>query len=373
MSDEGSWYHCGRCGHVYGGEEVDLCPACGKSPVVPEAEMAYVMAGSAANPHPGDRSRGTGKSAETDVDGAGGQRRKKRKKSSGVLWFAVGWMGLLGLVAGGVAMVKAKRPKATNEASMGIGDSSERVRMLNEAYHECRQRLVDYWSAAAPETRAEHTLNPEQTLRRMVGSGITLTTIKDAEELKLEMIDTIETRDGTAVVSIWNEPDLGRIEAVFRKNEDGEWKLDWEQMTRYSSTSWGLFLSGAGPASGEFRVFARRRTASSGGEGDGSLLVFSGPTGVGAMHSGLQSPEVAIDPRSVMTRKFAAAFEMREQGKGVFGSRFTETDPIGMIRVRVRLSRGEKDDLGKYQLTLDEVMAFHWMEIEDPGIEVKED
>ena len=228
MNHEGSWFHCGRCGHVYGGEEKDLCPACGKSPVVPEAEMAYVMAGGhlvrreRREPSKGSESPSTESSGSADS-----KRRKRKSKSTAMLWFAVGWMGLLGLIAGGVAVVKLRSPKSEESESMGIGDSSEKSRMINEAYVKCREALVGYWSAAAPETRAEHTLNPDQTLRRMVGSGISLSVMKDPQVLKLEWIDSFETSEGVAIASVWTEPDIGRIEAVFRKNDEGAWKLDW--------------------------------------------------------------------------------------------------------------------------------------------------
>ena len=366
MSGEESWFHCGRCGHLYGGDEAELCPSCGKPPVVAEAELAYVMAGT-GHRDGSRRSSGSG-SVHARPETAGDPRRRHRPRPGALGWFALGWLGLLGLIAGGVALMKSNAPAEVAEESLGIWDSSEQMRMLSEAFLKCRAELVGYWSAVSPESRAIHALEPSRTLTRLVESGSSLAGIDDPETLAMETFELIETGAGEAIASVWQSPDLGRIEAVFRRDDEGEWKLDWEHMSRYSTTSWSIFLSGGGPSSGEFRLYARRRTALGGGTGDGSSLIFVGPADHGTLQSGVQSPEVSIDPDSPMAKSFAAAFGLRDEGKGVFGTRFAENDPLGMIRVRVKLTRGRKNELGRYEVKLDEVLAFHWMEIDDPGV-----
>lgn len=353
MTEEAEgWKHCGRCGHLFQGLQGGRCPECEGNPVVSEAEMAYITA----------QSTPVGGGAAPSTPGAAGRPVKKR---GSLLKFTIAWMSLLMAIAGIIALARSLGPEKEETATFDIGEATDTYQALNDAYSKCYPVLRTYYSSVAPEVRAPLTLHPSRTLGRMSRWPEELVLAGRNTLIRNRSFTVFETSEGPSVASVWQLENGDRIEAVFRKNADDEWAIDWEQMVRYSSEVWPVFMSGLGEPTGEFRLLARRRANSSLGVGDVSRIIFHPPSTRSAAEYGAGSPEVKVDPASEDGIKLAEAFELRDAGGSAFSAALSNDDPMGMIRVRVKLRLGPKDEHGRLTLVLDEVVACHWMDIDD--------
>ncbi|GAA5484653.1 zinc ribbon domain-containing protein [Haloferula sargassicola] len=347
------WYHCGRCGHLFEESEDGRCPVCGQNPVVSDSEMAYHMA----------------LSAPAEAEGAGRVEKTaaQAKDSGGLLKFTVAWVGFLSVIAGIIALARLFSSNEDTQATIDIGESSESMRELNDAYTRCYPLLRGYYSSVAPEIRAPLTLHPTRSLERMSRWPEELVLIDRNTLVRNRSFTVFGTSEGQSAGSLWELENGDRLEAVFRHNEEGAWAIDWEQMVRYSTETWPVFVSGLGDESGEFRLLARRRASASLGVGDVSRIILHQPSTRRPGEFGPASPEVQVDPSSEDGVKLAEAFELRDAGGSPFNAGLTQDDPLGMIRVRVRLHLGPKDENGRLTLILDKVVACHWMDIDDRG------
>lgn len=352
------WYHCGRCGHVFEATEGSLCPSCGSDPLVGEAELAFAQLQEEARLHP-------------DPVGQLGHRThglRPRKKVGGLAKFLLGWILFLSGLTAFAYFVKGIDRGPGNQSEYDLGQTSERARQLEVSYRECSAALRGYLGRLSPESQVEFTLNPLETLGKMSRTSNVIFNLDEELSLGWKMFRPIETSDGELIESVWSIDGERRVEAVFQKNDEGEWKLDWDQMVRYSTEPWGIFVTGGGSDSGEFRLFVRRRAALSGGQGDASRLIFFGTSPWDPSKLGPRSPEVEVDPNSESGQRLRKAFALLDDGKTVFGSGLRDEDPLGMIRVRVKLHWGPEDENGERELRLDEVLACHWMTLDDPGV-----
>ena len=357
MTDEAKgWFHCGRCGHLFQEARGGMCPDCGRNPVVSDSEMAYAMAlaGDAAVAAPSEE---------------GPSVPRKREKSGGLLRFTIAWIGVLALLAGILVVARLAQSTDVEATDIDLGESSESYREVNEAYSQCYPILRGYYSSVSPEVRAPFTLRPNRTVEQMSQWSEEMVIIRKDDLVRNRRFTVFETSEGPSAASIWELENGDRIDAVFRKNDENEWRIDWEQMVRYSTETWPVFLSGLGGDAGEFRLLARRRASASLGVGDVSRIIFHEPSARSSVEFGAASPEVPVDPQSEMGIKLSEAFEMRDAGLSPFGAGLTEDDPMGMIRVRVKLHLGPKNEHGRLTLVLDDVVACHWMGIDDSGKE----
>lgn len=366
MSDVGGWYHCGRCGHLFREAEAGRCPKCGRTPVVDEAELAFLQATRDAEPEV--------KAAEMpayEPDERHGRRRRKGKEKkgrrAGLVGFVIGWILFLGLA---VFIVHVSRQKEGSEGvdERSLSETAEESRALNEAAMLAQQELTSFFEEQAPESRASLVHEPQETLRKMVRYTGPVLRYDELPEWQWESFRGMELPEGKAYVGVVNLEDERRAEFVFLPDEKGERKIDWPNLVRFSEHPWPLFLSGDTPDRGEFRLLARRQAGSSGEQGDVSRLELLEPDPWHPEQAGTSSARVEVNPRSATGRMLREAFEARDAGEGAFGGALEVKDPHAMVRIRARLHR---DAEGK--ITIEELIACHWLSIDAPGFGVPED
>lgn len=360
MKDEkgSGWFHCGRCGALFGAELGGAvhaaCPECGRDPVVEPSELAF--AGAAGAP---SLSRSREESGE-------GRRRRDReeKERSGLFVIVMIWALVLVLFAVGAKFLRGSKEV---EEDLGFEVISEDQRLVSEQYNECKRKVGEFLSAAAPENRVEFVLNPAETLRRIAGGQTEVAGLEEETELGDAAVKVIETPRGKAIETIWELEGTRRLEAVFFKDDGGEWKIDWANLVRYSEREWPLFLVGDGVEEAEFRLLARRRAEDPTGQGKVSSIVLVGPRPGYPGELGASSPEVTVDPDSRIGRLLAAAFAKRDADEGVYGSDAAVHDPNGMIRLRAKVIR-EGEVEGRKVFAIREIMACHWYDFDDLGL-----
>ncbi|MGE9269260.1 MAG: hypothetical protein ACQKBU_00535 [Verrucomicrobiales bacterium] len=351
----GGWFHCGRCGGLFREPLDGRCPECGKNPVIDAKEMAFLEAGRLASPE------GFVPSAEVES-----RRPSKAGRSKGVVTFVVVWLALLGGVAGLVTWLRSGDQKEVS--GPGLVDEVADLRFLQAASEECFYAMAQFLSSDSPEKRAYHVQDSIETLKKMVRFSESVPVLAEGAKARMTFFQSFPAPTGPGMQGMWVLPGGEILEAVFTQNPEEAWKLDWQQMVRFSEDSWETFLAGGGPQTAEFRVYARRRASSTGGQGGVSRLIFLAPQLWKPGMTGESSPEVQVDLDSELAEELRAAFKMRDEGVGVFGTRFHELDPKGMIRVRVVLHRlDEKDEHGEWSFELKELKACHWMSFDKLG------
>lgn len=364
---ETGWFHCGRCGALFGalvgGGLPENCPDCGRDPVVDDAEMAFALA--AANPAAvpaGPEGAGHGKGR------VGAKSRREPAKLRAGSKLMLGVVVVWALLLCGLALTASFFRQQAEDAELPVDAVEERRFLLDEA-PACHQQLMGFLMTSTPEERARFVLDPGGTVGKMVRSNEELPVLAAGEAPGLLVIDAIDTPAGKCIEGVWALDDKWKLEAVFRRGSSGDWRLDWELLTRYSDTSWAIFVAGAGPDVGEFRVLARRRTISDDLLAEDNLgVVLLGPTVADPGQVGAASPEILV-PRETQTgRAIERAFERRDAGLAAYGSATSKFDPNGMIRLRVRVRR--LDDTEK-RFEIEEVIATHWLSIDDLGIDLK--
>jgi hypothetical protein len=129
-----------------------------------------------------------------------------------------------------------------------------------------------------------------------------------------------------------------------------------------------LFLAGGGAAEGEFRLLARERLADERKASKALSLVFYAPRFGHAKEVSAPSPEFLVDRGSRDGQLLETAFRLARSGKRVFGVRLPELNPDGMVRIRAKIRRVERDGRRSYELA--GVVACHWYSVDEPGVEI---
>lgn len=362
MSDEGAWFHCGRCGHLFRGAVGRMCPRCGGHPVVEEKELAFLEAArEAAREIP---------SGGVSAPAPDRRKHRRRKPRSGLAMFVIGWLVFLGLLAGLVTYVR-NRQAGESGGSMWVTDAAEDQRVFNDAYQKCSKMVGTFLTDTTPEGRAKLVHDRAETLRKMVRSGGAALRAGEDEKWEWQRFSEIKIGGGRAFEGVVVFADGKRGEFVFLPEGDEDWGIDWANLVRYSDHPWPLFLSGDTPATGEFRLLARRRAGPSGQMGDVTSIVFFGPDAWHPKEPGVRSPEVEIAPGSREATMLREAFKARDDGHGAFGSKLCGDDPAAMVRVRVKLRREPPREEGdEPRIELEELLACHWLSVDDPGVDV---
>lgn len=358
------WFHCGRCGALFSAElgsgTPENCSECGKDPVVSHSELVFAQAAGNAVPVDEDDEL-----LESESEGPSSRSRSRhRKRKSGLLVFVLAWCAGLVVLTGVVLWLRAGDSDAQYE-QLGFDVGTADERLLVEEWQEINRTIAAFFAEAVPETRVEYVLKPGETLRRIAGfqQGNPLVIADEAPENSI--FEAIDTPIGKAIESVWDVEGTRKFEAVFFKNEQEVWKIDWANMMRYSERSWPLFLAGDGGNEGEFRLLARRRSDDESGEGRISSVVLIGPQVGYPGEIGASSPEIEVDPDSRIGRVLAAAFAIRDAGEGIYGSKAVRYDPNGMIRLRVRVTR---EGLAERKFVIREIIACHWYDFDDLGL-----
>ena len=368
-----SWFHCGRCGSLFqskpGDSEDRLCTKCGAnpSPVILETPAALVTPASpaeeTASPLP-RRSRQHGKRAQTT-----------RSHRFFTLKLIAGWSALLVIIILGARKIWYVTPPETPAARASTKAdapplSEEELVFLSNAGNRCAETFSAFLAAGTPEERNQFVLSPVTTASRMARfDSLNPMTAINPQSLSPTGTSIIKQPDAKAIETHWSSKDGRTIDAVFRE-ENGEWRLDWDHFARYSDYPWALFLAGSGPPEGEFRLLARERLAEERKNSPTISLVLYAPRFGAPAETGFQSPEFLVERVSPEGKLLDAAFKLARSGKQIYGSKLPSLNPDDMIRVRVNIKRTEVDMERKFEIT--RVIACHWYSVDDPGVEPSE-
>jgi len=366
------WFHCGRCGALFQaqpGESVQrVCSHCGRHPSVfggttvrvSRMPAAPFASASAASPERSSRRRG--------------RKRPARDNKAGrwMVRILLAWFAFIGLIfwagkvlwEGDVEVGAQTRSKDALLANTGV---SEDMGLLQRSLNDACQTMANFLQARSPEERSQFIRRPLDTVGKMVryyalnpDPGIR------PEDISLKDRSVLHIGDVRAIATVWQVADGRVFDAVFFK-EDGEWRLDWEHFTRYSDHPWVLFLNGDGPSEGEFRVLARERLAlDRRGTNDIGIVAYA-PRFGRTDEAGSESPEFLVKRDSEQGKLLVAAFRDLEQHHRPFGASPAKTDPDDLVRLRIRVRR-ETDADGSKRFVLKQVVAAHWLTVDDPGV-----
>ena len=369
MSDSNLfWFHCGRCGSLFqsppGEPEGRLCPNCGADPSTGISTTPPPATTVEEQPDPSNNQEESGN--------RGKRTMRKRKNRHLMLKLFLGWSLVLALIVIGARRMWPEAPPESQSNSAARKDdapamSGEDVLLFQNAGPKCGEALAQFLTAGTPEMRNQFVLSPVTTASRMA-HFYSLNPIPGIDPASLELTASglLNLPGGKGFEAHWKSDEGKVIDAVFRQ-ENGEWRLDWEHFARYSDYPWPLFLAGTGPDEGEFRLLARERLAEERkGEQTISLVLYA-PRFSHPGETGSQSPEFLVSRNHRDGQLLDAAFKLARSGGRVFGGKLPNLDPEDMIRVRVKVRRSE-GELGRvFEIT--SVIACHWLSLDDPGVE----
>jgi predicted nucleic acid-binding Zn-ribbon protein len=363
-----AWFHCGRCGSLFqsGPEdnETRVCSECGRNPSlgVESAAPAPPAALPAARLGAAVAEEGSGRP----------KKRKERRRGSRFMMtkLAVGWLLVLLAIVfvanrfwkGGAEKERDWKPQAQRAIT------EEEANLLQEHGETCGLLLAGYLGSSTPEERNQYVLNPVTTVTAMSRFfGLNPHPVMDPGLIRHAGMSVIHLPEGEAIEGRWQTEEGHLIDAVFRR-ERAEWRIDWHHLVRYSDYPWPLYLAGSGDPEGDFRLLARQRLVNEDLDSESLSVVFYAPRFGYPKDHGPPSPEFDIPRDSRDGRLLAAAFKLQKDGGQSFGSLLPAINPDDMIRVRVRVRRMEVEMERRFELL--EVLACHWLEIDDPGVDL---
>ncbi len=361
------WFHCGRCGALFqsaaGNSEGRICSNCGADPSPSVVEAPAPAAGTKVP----DQAR---EDVETPAATRGKRSARKHKNRHLMAKLMLGWTVILALIVFGARRLWHAAPqvpgKVTSAVEAPVLDAEDRD-LMQTAGPLCSQVFAGFLSAGTPEKRNQFVLSPVTTASRMARfyDMNPLVNIKP-DTLSPAATGLVRLPGGDALESRWEAKDGRVFDALFR-NENGEWRLDWDHFARYSDYPWPLFIAGSGPDEGEFRLLARERLAVERRNEPEISIVLYAPRFGAPTEAGFQSPEFLVSRKTVDGQLLDAAFEQARAGRKVFGADMGDINPEGMIRVRVKVRRYEEEMERKFEIT--GVTACHWYSVDEPGVE----
>ncbi len=248
--------------------------------------------------------------------------------------------------------------------------TDEEIQLLNRYAEYSTFAVTNVLSNTSPEAISPFVLNAPSTFADIarfypINPGVQMID----PMLERKNLSVLRLPDGPAIEGRWVTEDGRRIEAVFRLQED-ELLLDWHHFVRFGDVPWSLFLSGAGPEKGEFRLLTRRRLSRMVLDRDSSRplsVEFYAPRFGNPDDHGPASPPFDLDWNSEAATMLTAAFEQAGEGRQPFESFLPamESDDE-MIRVRVVVRRIQEEETMRFEIV--EVRACHWLQHDDPGI-----
>lgn len=385
-SQRSAWYHCGVCGEVFpgalGAHAPLACAACG-------AQLRRASAGTSHAADPASSLLRTGvqrdmqkiarrmsldpnRSSVRPVPRATAAPRSRRgirrpRSRKGTILGVVLTIWVLGLI--GLGVMLSQRPGIPRGADGSSNvPASARIRQdevtLRAAMPRCQAAWFDFLRSGTPEARAQSVKDGYLVVGEMQrfyqnNPALNLTTVPVQHFGGL-----ISTPQGLAIETRWAAAEQ-QFEVVFF-NQKGEWRMDWKHHVRHAEMDWALFLAGLGEDVGDFRLYVRERQA--GGRSDGMIsVVFYLPRYDRVGEYGPQSPEFLVPADSEAGRNLSLVLARAQQHIGAYQSKLAELDPAGLARVRVKILRLEA--AGKRKFQLEKVLAGHWLDIADPGID----
>jgi hypothetical protein len=365
------WYHCGRCGSFFlsdiGVEKDRLCADCGlkvATGIWPVQENRL---------HVRERNMAAFDRTGESLAESGHRAVRKKRKNSTALKFIVCWAVLMSLLVW-KRIYDTRHKVGANAKTVNLAEGTmadEKIAFLNRALPDCQRALIGFLTGGAPEIRNQFVADPIETAGILAGfyKNNPFPSIEVAE-LRRTGQQPIKVGEEWMIETRWNDGKGQEVDALFRRN-GSVWKLDWEHFIRYGGYSWPLFLAGEGPAEVEFRLLARRVTTGEKAEADSSRLRFAllSPVFGRPAEFGVESPEFVVNSYSDEGLLLGAAFDSKRSGKPIFEGELTPMEPENLVRVRVRIKRGEF--AGARSFELEEVMACHWIGVDDPGFDLK--
>jgi len=333
------------------------CPTCGLDPA-PERSAVAAPAGDPARirrrvKKPSHHARPRRRS------------REGRRKARALMIFVVVWIALVAFTAVFVKKQASVEPTpAPAYVEKSEGPTEEEARLLSDNLSDCAKHLQEFLAAPDAAARSRHVLRPDRTIPRMARHYSDNPPVVGNSKLSLRLQHVLHTPAGPAIETTWTVGEEERIEAVFFK-EGEDWKIDWDAFARYNSEPWPLFLSAQGPGEGVFRVLARERIGANGKDDEFISLVLGVPRPGHPDEATSPSPEIKVKRASAIGQRIQEAFDAKAGGTGAFGSRAVTEDPDGMIRLRVRVSRGDDEER---HFRIEELLAVHWLELDEPPI-----
>jgi len=384
-----SWHHCGKCGEVYKAAKGSLCPACERTPIPSRKKInVHTVEGSSTTvrkefspnlsadaPTPGNLIR-IGKHSESG-DAADASTRKsterKRKKQYSLLKFMIGWCVALILLAGLIKWKFSTAPAPVTTTAPTNSDApnteartleSENLDLINQAYQSMQETTAFLLDTNAPETLAQYCRQRPRIVSIIFNDGPKASLFKP-ESIQLTERNVIRPGGLPMIETIWKD-DRGRmLEMVFAKEED-RWVVDWESYAKSSTLPWSVFQGADGEEEGVFRMLVRERLVDQTYSDLQMSVVFYEPSFLRGGPLGLATTDFLVDRKSRDGRLLTAALEARKNNKPLLGSIFPQADPPNTARVCVKIRRSIKD--GQKVFTLVEVLACHWLGIDDPGV-----
>jgi hypothetical protein len=344
-----------------------VCPECGldpspgvvRPPPAPVKNSVLPANTRESSRTPGKRSRRSKRS------------RKEKAPRFFTLKLIAAWSIVLALIVLGARKMwhvptPASPPTASSKPSPVPDMSEQDIELLKNAGQRCADSFSGFLAAGTPEERNQFVLNPITTASRMARFySLNPITALDPRSLAITGTSIMRIPRQAAIETHWAARDGRKFDAVFRE-ENGEWRLDWDHFARFSDYPWALFLAGSGPAEGEFRLLARERLATERKNADTISLALYAPKFGQPYEAGFQSPEFLVARSSPEGVLLEAAFQLARSGTRVFGSSLPNLNPDDMIRVRVKVRRTELADERRFEIT--GVTACHWLTVDDPGV-----
>lgn len=295
-----------------------------------------------------------------------------RKKSYLLVKLLVTWFSLLILAA---FIIKWKfndtPPVIATQVAQGADDSKmlagRNLDVINQSASAIMSTAAEFFAATAPEALAQSCIKRPRLVQTINNDGAKSTIFKPEKMPELITKNVIRPAPAPMVETVWADSRGRKIELVFAQQDD-HWLIDWESYAKSSAMPWPVFQAADGDDVGTFRLLVRERLVRSPPTEASLSVVFYEPGFLRGSGLGSPSCDFIIDRRGKTGKMILAALKTKQENKPVFNSIFPENDPPNTARVHVKIRRQVVDDVKKF--TLEELLACHWLGIEDPGIEL---
>jgi predicted nucleic acid-binding Zn-ribbon protein len=380
-----SWHHCGKCGEIYKGSALAPCPACASTslPARKKINVHTVDAGASQtrrdfNPKLSAEPASAPKLVRIDTsvhsaDDPTASRKsseRKRKKSNSLIKFVIAWIIGLILIVG---LIKWQfgddqpLPLATPSAETADNTLlSKNIDIFSRAYPHIMKSTGEFIDARAAESLAPYCRQRPSLAMTIFNDGAKAFLFKP-ETTELFQNNIIHIDGQPMIETVWQDDRKRKMEIVYAE-EDGRWLIDWESYAKSSTLPWSVFQSDGGDGEGTFRMLVRERLAEQKYNDPSMSVVFYEPSFFHGGPAGMITPEFSVDRKSRNGRLLAAALAARLNDKPLFQSIFPKADPPSMARVTVKIRRVTKEKEKNFELV--EVLACHWMGIDDLGVEL---
>ena len=126
----------------------------------------------------------------------------------------------------------------------------------------------------------------------------------------------------------------------FKDEQDGSWKLDWQQFARFQPMNWEDFVRGKGEDIAEFRVWMVRERMSENKDDYAFKLIAPGMNG--SEERSIARPMVYVPRKSEMGKRLFMLFKINEEMEHSPYRVLNANDEADMLRARVLLSRSKE-------------------------------